>query len=117
MVLIPNWRILLMTNITHNDKYNPLPNDISLRNSSIHGFGLFSKFTLATDTKLGMIHFYVDKFEIIRTPLGGFLNHSVTPNCRKEIIETSTGKRAYLYTNREIVCGEELTITYDLYKV
>jgi|TARA_R110000744_G_scaffold137921_2_gene248551 SET domain-containing protein len=106
-----------MANITHNDKYNPLPFNVSLRDSTIHGYGLFSKWAIPYNEKLGMIHFYVDKFEIIRTPLGGFLNHSVTPNCRKVIEDTNSGKRAFLYTDTEILCGEELTITYDLYKV
>ena len=54
---------------------------------------------------------------LISLRLGGFLNHSVTPNCRKVIKDTNTGKRAFLYTDTEILCGEELTITYDLYKV
>lgn len=109
-----------MANITHNDKYNPLPYDVNLRDSSIHGHGLFAKWAIGYNKNLGMIHFYVDNFEIIRTPLGGFLNHSDTPNCRKVIVEATPGslyKRAFLYSDTEILCGEELTITYDLYKV
>ena len=106
-----------MANITHNDKYNPLPYDVNLRDSSIHGHGLFAKWAIGYNKNLGMIHFYVDNFEIIRTPLGGFLNHSDTPNCNKVIKPTIVGKRSFLIARKDIKCGQELTITYDLYKV
>ena len=99
------------------NNYTPLPYNLTISNSSIHGLGLFAKFDIPKGTKLGMIHYYVDDFEIIRTPLGGFLNHSDTPNCSKETQKSIAGKRSYLITNRDIKCGEELTITYDLYKV
>jgi hypothetical protein len=106
-----------MINPTHHDPYVPLPYDVTIKNSSIHGLGLFAKWAIPYEHNLGMIHYYVDDFEIIRTPLGGFLNHSDTPNCIKVIKSTIVGKRAFLIANTEILCGEELTITYDLYKV
>ena len=50
---------------------------------------------------------------LVRTPLGGFINHSEEPNC--ELIGIGKGK--YLIVNKDIMPEEELTITYTLYKV
>ena len=99
------------------NNYKPLPYNLTVKDSSIHGLGLFAVYDIEAYTNLGMIHYYVDDFEIIRTPLGGFLNHSDTPNCNKVIKPTIVGKRAFLIARKDIKCGEELTITYDLYKV
>ena len=99
------------------NKYLPLPYNLTISNSSVHGLGLFAKFDIDKNVNLGMIHYYVDDFEIIRTPLGGFINHSDSSNCIKIIKPTIVGKRSYLITNEDIKCGQELTITYDLYKV
>ena len=96
-------------------KYSPLPYNLTISNSSIHGLGLRAKFEIKSNEKLGLLHVYLNN-DIIRTPLAGFLNHSNDPNCIKIISESDTGLRSYLYTKREIKCGEELTITYDLYK-
>ena len=55
---------------------------------------------------------YKDTFDIIRTPLGGFLNHSVTPNCKckteSKFYESysSVKHRTYLITTRDIKAGE-----------
>jgi SET domain-containing protein len=45
---------------------------------------------------------------IIRTPLGGFINHSETPNC---IIEKEEDIW-YLETTDDITDNEELTVRY-----
>ena len=41
--------------------------------------GLFAKSKILKDKSLGLSHINIDG-EIIRTPLGGFYNHSETPN-------------------------------------
>ena len=51
--------------------------------------------------------------DLIRTPLGGFLNHSDTPNCFVQ----RKGKIGTLYTIRPIKAEEELTVFYTLYDV
>ena len=73
--------------------YRPLPEGLKIQNSGINGQGLFTMVFLKRDTDLGMSHFVINdnykdkpKSEIsdddqIRTPLGGFLNHSNDPNC------------------------------------
>lgn len=97
--------------------YKPLPYNLTIKDSSIHGLGVFAVFDIEENSDLGMIHYHIDDAEIIRTPLGGFINHSDTPNCLKITKKTLVGKRSYLVTDRDIKCGEELTIKYDLYKV
>ena len=53
--------------------------------------------------------------EWIRTPLGGFLNHSEDPNCFVNTnIHYHHGDQRELYTVRPIIEGEELTIYYTL---
>ena len=47
----------------------------------------------------------------IRTPLGGFINHSQKPNCKKIVFEDETHLKAI----RKIKKGEELTLKYTLY--
>ena len=51
--------------------------------------------------------------EIIRTPLGGFINHSDNPNCQK----VETDNKFYLHTITDVKNGEELTLKYTFYKV
>ena len=60
--------------------------------------------------------------EIIRTPLGGFINHSDEPNCvRAKLRYTNQAKLDYIKWNliviRDIKKGEELTVTYKFYTV
>ena len=48
---------------------------------------------------------------LIRTPLGGFINHSEVPNC--ELIDM--GRHYVIKTLKMIKRGEELTVTYRWY--
>ena len=99
--------------------YRPLPSCLSIEPSEIHGLGLVAIDDIEENTNLGVIHFFTG-IEIIRTPLGGFGNHSETPNCRKqklpwEIEVGLFGDLWILITNRYIECGEEITWQYDFY--
>jgi len=58
---------------------------------------------------LGISHHIVD-YDIIRTPLGGFINHALKPNC--ELVEN--GNQYILRTLRNILPNEELTVRYSL---
>ena len=90
--------------------YRPLPESLTIKPSSIDGLGLFATQTIPKNTDLGMIHFTYGEL-IIRTPLGGFINHSGKPNCKKLDLEDEW----HLKTIKEIKKNEELTLKYTLY--
>ena len=90
--------------------YRPLPESLTIKPSSIDGLGLFATQTIPKNTDLGMIHFTYGEI-IIRTPLGGFINHSDKPNCKKLDLEDEW----HLKTMKEIKKDEELTLKYTLY--
>ena len=105
--------------------YQPLPKNLTLGESEIHDIGLFAKENLIGGTNLGISHIELGKM-IIRTPLGGFVNHSETPNCVK--VESQTRQRVTplydhdfrkweLVTLRDIEEGDELTLRYTFYKI
>ena len=96
--------------------YRPLPKEVTIKQSEIEGLGLYSTESLIQGKYLGISHIVNDKFEngYIRTPLGGFINHSDTPNC--EVREDVDGN-LMLFTLRPIPQDEELTLKYNLYKV
>ena len=62
--------------------YKPLPESVTIKASGIHDLGLFAAEDINQATNLGITHIKIDD-TIIRTPLGGFINHSNTPNCAK----------------------------------
>ena len=103
--------------------YKPLPESLTIKQSGIDGLGLFAKEGIAQGTNLGMTHIKLNG-NMVRTPLGGFINHSNTPNVVKvELLMTSEGeikfnyKKWNLVTLRNIKKGEELTILYTFYNV
>jgi len=101
--------------------YRPLPKQVTIKKSEIEGLGLFSTEEIPAGTDLGMTHIYDDRFQdsLIRLPLGGFFNHSETPNC--DVIEKWYDERnkpvhhLRLITNKTILEGEELTAKYTIY--
>jgi len=98
------------------NNYKPLPYNLTVKDSSIHGLGLFAVYDIEAYTNLGMIHYYVDDFEIIRTPLGGFINHSDKPNCHRSQIRVKPGLDKWIITVVEDVNpGDELTLKYTMY--
>ena len=64
---------------------------------------------------LGETHIWdSNRREWIRTPLGGFINHSENPNCFiNKNIHYHHGDQKELFTIRPIKAGEELTVYYD----
>lgn len=93
--------------------YQPLPKELTIKESSINGLGLFAKEPIGSGANLGMTHVADDRFEdgYIRLPLGGFFNHSKNPNC--EVI--SDDEYRYLKTIKNISAGDEITARYTLY--
>ena len=97
--------------------YKPLPENLRLGFSDIHDIGLYAKEGIAQGSNLGTTHIKV-KYEIIRTPLGGFINHAEDNNCVKtELRDENFTKKWNLITLRNIKEGEELTLKYTFYKV
>ena len=91
--------------------YRPLPKGVTIMNSLIDGLGLHATTDLLAGTVLGETHVLVhnrDRHEWVRTPLGGFINHSDNPNC---YISTDRGDRT-LHTVIPVKAGEELTVYY-----
>jgi len=89
--------------------YKPLPNCLTIRKSFIHGLGLFATEKIDKDVNLGKSH-YATKNEIIRSPLGGFVNHSDNPNVKIERMKKT--RHFNIITLRVINPGEELTGKY-----
>jgi hypothetical protein len=96
-------------------QYQPLPSGIMVADSRISGQGLFTTRRLVMGTTLGISHYRIDG-EYIRTPLGGFINHSATPNCQRSQIRVKPGFDKWsIMTLEDIEEGEELTLKYKLY--
>ena len=100
--------------------YKPLPESVTIKQSGISGLGLFADQAIKQATNLGMTHFKVGD-KIFRTPLGGFINHSNTPNCEKIELHADSQepfkKKWNLITRQNIKKGEEITLHYTFYKV
>jgi SET domain-containing protein len=90
--------------------YKPLPDSLTIKKSNIQGLGLFAVKTIAKNTDLGMIHFSYGEL-LIRTPLGGFINYSLKPNCKKIDLD----QEWHLKTLIDIKKDEELTLKYTMY--
>jgi hypothetical protein len=119
--------------------YKPLSYDLFIEESLIEGQGLFSSIDIPKGTDLGVSHieFEKDKMspkELIRTPLGGFINHKPIikgedasresiielsgPNCEKIKQRPDGAKTEWrLVTREDIKAGDELTLEYTFYKV
>ena len=70
--------------------YRPLPNELTIKNSPIEGLGLFTNKDIKANTFIGVTHIRDEQFEnkYIRTPLGGFYNHSNEPNTMRMVSDT-----------------------------
>ena len=97
--------------------YKPLPESVTIKSSDINGLGLFATKGIGQATNLGTTHIKI-KDEIIRTPLGGFINHAEDNNCVKtELRDENFTKKWNLISLRNIKEGEELTLKYTFYDV
>ena len=93
--------------------YRPLKNSLTIKPSPMDGLGLFARDYIRAGTLLGITHFDIKDVGIIRTPLGGFINHSDTPNSELHI-DNLDGQDYYrLVTLQDIVRGDEITIKYQ----
>ena len=93
--------------------YRPLPSYLTIKSSEVEGLGLFAVESIKKSINLGTSHVADVHFAngYIRTPLGGFINHNDTPNC-KTFVE---GRLISIITLTDIMEGEELTLKYTFY--
>ncbi len=96
--------------------YKPLPDNITIKRSPIHGLGLYATDNIPEGTNLGLVHFSDQSSKLHRTPMGGFGNHSTNPNCKKVWSPPESDVAGwYLITLRDIEPDEEITWKYTLY--
>ena len=108
--------------------YKPLPDGLFIKDSGIEGQGVFTTRDLHVGCDLGESHYRIDtsgvesineeenKNLFIRTPLGGFINHSEEPNCHRKQIRIKPGFDKWIITViKNIAAGEELTLKYTMY--
>ena len=93
--------------------YRPLPSYLTIKPSSVEGLGLFAVEPIKKSTDIGISHVYDQFWEngYIRTPLGGFINHNNTPNCKT----FKEGRFLSIIIITDIKVGEELTLKYTMY--
>lgn len=99
-----------------NKLYKPLPEYLAIGPSDIHGVGIIANEDIPAGVDMGITHVYDPNFQddYIRTPLGGFINHSDKPNC--EILEDEAKEYRRIYTLHKIEMGKEITVKYTLYE-
>ncbi len=95
--------------------YRPLPKCVTIQKSAIEGLGLFATEDISEGTIIGITHVQDQRFEngFIRTPLGGFFNHSDDPNCEARLDDDMVR----LHVIKDIKAGEEITSKYWLYNL
>ena len=117
--------------------YKPLPDNLTIKESPIHGLGVFAtkdideflyieiegeyfpytNFIHSSHMIIKNEHFPGRKY-LIRLEIGGFINHSITPNITlQEYVDdiTKENDNIELYCIqplRDIKAGEELTLDY-----
>ena len=100
--------------------YTALPDNLIIKDSPIHGQGLFAKVDISIGSELGESHCFLmqnydletktwERKEWMRKPMGAFLNHSSDPNVTVEVRENN----AFLIATKDILEGEEITVTYE----
>lgn len=102
--------------------YRPLPHNMVIKSSTIEGVGLFTDEPINPDTVLGFSHKIGKEEEIVELPLGGFINHSLSPNCiivpadkHGKFTGYSLKSDVYGYlliSIKKILKGEEITVNY-----
>ena len=70
--------------------YRPLPDQLTIKNSPIEGLGLFATKDIKINSFIGVTHIRDEQFEnkYIRTPLGGFYNHSNDPTVMRMVSDS-----------------------------
>lgn len=112
--------MVLAVDMSTNFGYRPLPDCLTINPSDIEGLGLYAVKDIESGANLGISHLRstISKshFNLIRTPLGGFINHSDRPNCvLVQKVNRSIEMEIYdLVAAIDIKSGQELTTKYNL---
>jgi SET domain-containing protein len=95
--------------------YKPLPDKVCIKESPIDGHGIFAAQDIKKGVDLGSTHIKVPMIlTYIRTPLGGFINHSDEPNCFLDCTQDWDDYLVFnIITKRSIAKGEELLLNYE----
>ena len=94
--------------------YRPLPSYLTIAESKIDGLGLHTMQKINAAEYIGVTHIYYRE-DWVRTPLGGFINHSDEPNCFK--MKDLLTNFYHILAMRDIKMGEELTVKYTIYNI
>ena len=103
--------------------WRPLPDSITIKESTIEGLGVFATQDIEANSDLGISHVYDERFpdNYIRLPLGAFINHHEMPNCKAIISESHNSlgaiKHIRIIAVKNISLGEELTLNYIINKL
>ena len=89
--------------------YKPLPKSLTIKKSPIEGLGLYATEDMKSNCFIGLTHIKDKNFEngYIRTPLGGFYNHSNNPNVRRVVSDTLP----------KLKCGDLIDDSLDISKI
>ena len=89
--------------------YKPLPKFLTIKKSPIEGLGLYATDDIKANSFIGVTHIQAKNFEngYIRTPLGGFYNHSNEPNVRRVISDNLPNLK----------CGDPIDDSLDMTKI
>ena len=70
--------------------YRHLQKQLTIKNSPIEGLGLFATEDIKSNSFIGVTHIRDEQFEnkYIRTPLGGFYNHSNEPTVMRMVSDS-----------------------------
>ena len=98
--------------------YNPLPSYLTIKESSIHGLGLFATKRILKGQFIGTTHYISSQGNLLRTPLGGFYNHSDDPNVIARLAPSSYKQNGMRFIDmkaaKDINPGEEITTNYQV---
>jgi SET domain-containing protein len=95
--------------------YRPLPDYLTIKDSAIDGLGLHATKDIKDGEVLGISHYRTKEFGLIRSPLGGFINHDKNPNCIKIDVDGKDDGYSIIQTIKEIKAGEEILLCYKMY--
>jgi len=102
--------------------YRPLPDSLTIKTSKVNGLGLFTTEGIAQGANIGISHIEIEndkkEIEILRTPLGGFINHANEANTVKVELHDDRYRKIWtLVALRNIKPEEELTVRYTFYNI
>ena len=95
--------------------YKPLPDCLTIKESTVSGLGIFTTEDVEKNYDFGTSHIKVPPIlTYIRTPIGGFLNHSEKSNTIiVQLADWDDYKIYNLISTCKINKGQEILLDYD----